>query len=160
MRWCNTLRSGINRRHYTDNFFECIFLNENIRIPIHIILKFVSKGPINTVPLLVQKMAWRRPGDKPLSDRWWLDYWCKYASLGSLSLWGTRVSTGTHISVIFWSLRLLQNQKCAYVYLRQSTVNLLIELIQNIISLNDDAIFVAKVLLNLCNSRMFGMLVP
>ena len=26
------------------------------------------KGPINNIPALVQIMAWRRPGDKPLSD--------------------------------------------------------------------------------------------
>ena len=31
-------------------------------------LKFVPKGPINNIPALVQIMAWRRPGDKPLSE--------------------------------------------------------------------------------------------
>ena len=31
-------------------------------------LKFVPKGPINNIPALLQKMAWRRPGDKPLSE--------------------------------------------------------------------------------------------
>ena len=30
--------------------------------------KFVSKGPINNNPALVQIMAWRRSGDKPLSE--------------------------------------------------------------------------------------------
>ena len=29
--------------------------------------KFVRKGSINNIPALVQIMAWRRPGDKPLS---------------------------------------------------------------------------------------------
>ena len=29
---------------------------------------FVPKGPINNIPALVQIMAWRRPGDKPLSE--------------------------------------------------------------------------------------------
>ena len=37
-------------------------------ISIKISLKFVSKGPINNNPALVQMMAWRRQGDKPLSD--------------------------------------------------------------------------------------------
>ena len=32
------------------------------------IQKFVPKGPINKIPALVQIMAWRRPGDKPLSE--------------------------------------------------------------------------------------------
>ena len=31
-------------------------------------LKFVPKGPINNIPALIQIMAWRRPGDKPLSE--------------------------------------------------------------------------------------------
>ena len=30
--------------------------------------KFVPRGPINNIPALVQIMAWRRPGDKPLSE--------------------------------------------------------------------------------------------
>ena len=29
---------------------------------------FFPKGRINNIPLLVQIMAWRRPGDKPLSE--------------------------------------------------------------------------------------------
>ena len=31
-------------------------------------LKFVPRGPINNIPTLVQVMAWRRPGDKLLSE--------------------------------------------------------------------------------------------
>ena len=31
-------------------------------------LKFVPKGRMNNIPTLVQIMAWRRPGDKPLSE--------------------------------------------------------------------------------------------
>ena len=43
--------------------------NENVRISIKISLKFVPKDPINNhIPALVQIMAWRRPGDKPLSE--------------------------------------------------------------------------------------------
>ena len=48
--------------------FKCIFLNENVWIPIKISLKFVPKGPINNIPALVQIIVWRRPGDKPLSE--------------------------------------------------------------------------------------------
>ena len=44
------------------------FLNENVWISLKIPLKFVSKGPINNIPALVQIMAWRRPGDWPLSE--------------------------------------------------------------------------------------------
>ena len=64
----NTLRPRQNGRHFADDIFKCIFLNENIWIPIKISVKFVPKGPINNIPALVQIMAWRRPGDKPLSE--------------------------------------------------------------------------------------------
>ena len=61
----NTLRPRPNGRHFANAIFKCIFLNENVWIKIS--LKFVPQGPINTIPVLVQIMAWRRPGDKPLS---------------------------------------------------------------------------------------------
>ena len=64
----NTLRPRQNGRHFADDIFRCIFLNENVWIPIKISLKFVPKGRINNIPSLVQIMAWRRPGDKPLSE--------------------------------------------------------------------------------------------
>ena len=64
----NTLRPRQNGRHFADDMFKCVFLNENVRFPIEISLKFVPKGSINNNPALFQIMAWRRPGDKPLSD--------------------------------------------------------------------------------------------
>ena len=64
----NTSEPRQNGRHFTDDIFKCIFLNENIWIPITISLKFVPKGPINNIPALAQIKAWRRPGDKPLSE--------------------------------------------------------------------------------------------
>ena len=64
----NTLRPRPNGRHFADDIFKCIFLNENVWIPIKISMKFVPKGPINNIPSLVQIMAWHRPGDKPLSE--------------------------------------------------------------------------------------------
>ena len=64
----NTLRPRQNGRHFPDNIFKCIFLNENVSISIKIPLKFLPKGPINNIPALVQIMAWHRSGDKPLSE--------------------------------------------------------------------------------------------
>ena len=64
----NTLRPRQNGRHFADDTFKPIFLNENIRISIKISLKFVPKVPINNISALVQIMAWRPPGDKPLSE--------------------------------------------------------------------------------------------
>ena len=64
----NTLRPRQNGRHFADDVLKCIFLNENVWISLKISLKYVPKGPINNIPSLVQIMAWRRPGDKPLSE--------------------------------------------------------------------------------------------
>ena len=64
----NTLRPRQNGRHFADDTFKLIFLNENIRISIKISLKFVPRGPINNIQALFQIMAWRRAGDKPLSE--------------------------------------------------------------------------------------------
>ena len=45
-------------------------------------LKFVPKGSVNNSPAQVQIMAWRHPGDKPLSEpQWWLIYQRIYVSL-------------------------------------------------------------------------------
>ena len=78
----NTLRPRQNGRHFADDIFKCILLNKNAWIPNKISLKFVPEGQINNIPSLVQIMAWRRPGDKPLSEPTWLVHWRIYASLG------------------------------------------------------------------------------
>ena len=64
----NSLRPRPNRRHFADDIFKCIFENENEWISPRISLKFVPKVQINNIPALVQIMAWRRAGDKPLSE--------------------------------------------------------------------------------------------
>ena len=65
----NSLRPRQDGRHFPDDIFKCIQMYyENVYISIKISLKFVPNGPINNIPALVQIMAWRRPGDKPLSE--------------------------------------------------------------------------------------------
>ena len=64
----NTLRPRRNEQYFADDIFKRIFFNENVWISIEISLKFVHKGPINNIPALVQIMAWRRSGDKSLSE--------------------------------------------------------------------------------------------
>ena len=64
----NTLRPRQNGRHFPDDIFQWIFLNKNAWISINTSLKYVPQGPINNIPALVQIMAWRRPGGKPLSE--------------------------------------------------------------------------------------------
>ena len=73
-----------NGQYFADDIFKHIFVNENVWIPIKISLKFVSKGPINNIPALVQIIAWHCP-------RWQAIIWTNdgyftnaytYASLG------------------------------------------------------------------------------
>ena len=64
----NSLRPRQNGHHFADDTCKRNYLNENVWISIDISLKFVPKVPINNILALVQIMAWRRPGDKPLSE--------------------------------------------------------------------------------------------
>ena len=48
--WFNTLRPRQNGRHFADDTFNRIVVNENVRILIKFSLKFVPKGPINNNP--------------------------------------------------------------------------------------------------------------
>ena len=64
----NTLRPRQDGRHFPDDVFKWIFLNEEVCISVKISLKFVHRGPLNNIWALVQIMAWRRSGDKPLSE--------------------------------------------------------------------------------------------
>ena len=57
---------GKNGRHFADDIFKRIFLNENVRISIQFSLKFVLKDPIDNKSALVQVMACRLFGVKPL----------------------------------------------------------------------------------------------
>ena len=53
-----------NGHHFPDDISKWIFLNENLWTAIEISLKFVSKGPIDNIPALVQIMTWHQPGNK------------------------------------------------------------------------------------------------
>ena len=83
---CTALTAGVCLllTHWGRNkivaIFKCIFLNENVQILLKISLKFVPKVRINNIQALVQIMAWRRPGDRPLSEP--IVYWHIYVSLG------------------------------------------------------------------------------
>ena len=82
----NTLRPWQNGCRFIDNIFKCLFLNEN-----EISMKISLKGLINNIQALVQIKAWRRPGNKPLSEAMMEHYQCIYASLSLSELihWGS-----------------------------------------------------------------------
>ena len=64
----NSSPPGKNGRHFPDDILKCMFMNEKFCIFIQIALKFAPKCPIKNIPVLLQIMAWRRSGDKPLSE--------------------------------------------------------------------------------------------
>ena len=51
-----------------DDIFNRIFFVEHVGISISILLKFVPKGPNDIKTALVQVLARRRTGDKPLPE--------------------------------------------------------------------------------------------
>ena len=59
---------GQDGHHFGRRHFQTHFHNEDVRISIQISLKSVPKGSIDKKPALVQVMAWRRTGDKPLPE--------------------------------------------------------------------------------------------
>ena len=48
----NTLRPRHNGHHFAEDIFKCIFLNENVWIPIKISLNFVPYSPINIYSII------------------------------------------------------------------------------------------------------------
>ena len=66
--YLNILKPKQDGHHFPEDIFKGILLNENVQISIKIALKFVPNVPIDNIPALVQIMAWRRTGDKPLSE--------------------------------------------------------------------------------------------
>ena len=116
--YINTLRPRQNGRHFADDIFKWIFMNKNVWIPIEISLKFVPKGPINNIPALVQVMAWRRAGDKPLSEpmmssllthicvtrpQWVILYWTMiYQEYSNLALTSPFMDHSVNTNTDYW----------------------------------------------------------
>ena len=62
----NSSPPGQNDGHF--EVFKCMFLNDNVNISIQIYLNLVPRSSINNKPALVQVIAWRRSGNKPLPE--------------------------------------------------------------------------------------------
>ena len=67
-RHVKTLRPRRNEKHFADDIFKRTFFNENMWISIKGSLNLVPKGPMNNIPALIQIMAWRCSGDKPIPE--------------------------------------------------------------------------------------------
>ena len=64
----NTLKPRQYCRRFTNDIFKCIILTENAWISLDIELKFVHDIRVHNIAILVQIVAWRRPGDISLSE--------------------------------------------------------------------------------------------
>ena len=62
------LPPGQNGRHFSDDIFMRIFVNEKFCILIKSSLAFVLKGQIDNNTTIIQIMALRRISDEPLSE--------------------------------------------------------------------------------------------
>ena len=58
----NTLRPRQNGRHFADDIFKCIFLNENVWISLKFSLKFVPRVQINNILARWQAIIWTNDG--------------------------------------------------------------------------------------------------
>ena len=85
--------SGLSLTHWgwdkmaatlADYTFKCISLNENSWILDNLSVKYVTWDIIDNMAALVQIMAWRRTGDKPLSEAMLL--YCADAYMRHLAL--------------------------------------------------------------------------
>ena len=77
----NSSPPGQNGRHFADDIFRCIFVNEKFHILIKISEKFVHKGPNDNNPAFVQIMTGHRKGDKPLFEpmlTWFTDAYMQH----------------------------------------------------------------------------------
>ena len=64
----NTLTPRQNVRHFADDIFRCVFVNEMFCYVIKISLMFVLNGSVDNNSVLVEVMAWRRTANKPLPE--------------------------------------------------------------------------------------------
>ena len=90
---------GQNGGHFEDYIFKCIFMTENFCMSIIISVKFDQSGPIDNKAALIQVMAWRRTGVRPLPEpiitqfidahmRQWGCGVCVWGGGGGLGGWG------------------------------------------------------------------------
>ena len=144
----NPLRPNQDGRLFPDDIFKSIFFNENVRILIYISLTFVPKAPNNNIPALVHIMAWRRPGDKPLSEpmmvsllthicvtrpQWVKEYKaCKtqdYISMNIIIIFcqnRTRGNSKVHVCQICMQCIVLFHFLCVLIFVRESKKGMII----------------------------------
>ena len=112
--------------------FQIHFFNENERIQIWISLKFVPRSPIDNKPALVQIMAWRRPGGKPLSEPMmgrFPTHICVIRPQWVKSVTVTQMTqqlcdcTGQHLHISYWPRLIGMHSVCQYFAYQHRSIN-------------------------------------
>ena len=78
----NTLGPRQNGRHFPDDIFKCIFLNENVRVSIKISLKIVPMVQSTLFQNWLRQWLGAGQATSHCLSQWWLVYWRIYASHG------------------------------------------------------------------------------
>ena len=85
-----------NDHRFTENIYTCISWMKSYVFWLNFLLKFVPKGPIHNRPVLVQVMAWRQTGGKPLPEVMLTQFTDAY--MRHLGIWDARNSFETSLS--------------------------------------------------------------
>ena len=80
--WLNTLRPRQNGRHFADDIFKCIFLNENVWIPIKIHWRLFVRVQLTIFQHWFRWWLGAVQATSHYRNQGWLVYWRIYASLG------------------------------------------------------------------------------
>ena len=80
--------------------FSIVFTWMKMVVPIQVSLKYISMSPINSKLALVQVMAWRRAGDKPLPELMMTQL--IHAYVRQKGRWVTGIDTKIEVSPTTW----------------------------------------------------------
>ena len=83
----NSSLPGKNDRHFVNDFFKRICMNEKCCILICISQKLVPKGPTDNKSALIVVMSWCRSGDKPLPEPMLTQFTDAYMRQQGLTHW-------------------------------------------------------------------------
>ena len=85
----NSSRPGQNGRHFTDDIFRCIFVNEKFCNLTKISLKFIPKGPIDNNPAMFFLDNGLAPNRQQLMLTWFADTYMRLSviSIYKENLW-------------------------------------------------------------------------
>ena len=114
----NTLRPRQNSRHFPNDIFKCIFLNENVEFLLKFQWSLFPRVQFTIFQHWFRQWLGAVQATSHYLNQWWLVYWCIYASpgLNELKVWKpliTNISDGEdHESIILGNACIVDVIKC------------------------------------------------